>query len=239
MAISANNEQTPVTSSTSTVAIIGFILAFLIPPIGLILCIVALVQAKKRPQEPKGLAIAGVVVSAIELLITGLIIGIAIFGVVNSNHTLLTYHNNDIGYTVEYPEKWTMENTASGAAKSTIFKDAVKQTGLVHGQEEVVYIPAPPDGYNGDVLNAIRDGFKNTYKNLVISNETRQQYKGLDSLTFVATYQGEVGTLKGKFTIILKKDNSVYTLVTQAPEQNWAGLQDEFYTIHNTFQPQK
>lgn len=40
----------------------GFILSFLFPFIGLIICIISLVQMKKRGETGKGLAIAGIIV---------------------------------------------------------------------------------------------------------------------------------------------------------------------------------
>lgn len=53
----------------------------------------------------------------------------------------------------------------------------------------------------------------------------------------VTTYQGENKLMKLKTTIMLNPDNSVYTLVTQTPEQNWDKYSDEFDEIHNTFSP--
>jgi hypothetical protein len=54
--------------STNGLAIAGLILAFLMAPIGLILSIVGLVQAGRRGQKGKGLAIAGVVVSLLSIV---------------------------------------------------------------------------------------------------------------------------------------------------------------------------
>lgn len=57
-------------------SIVGLVLAFLLPPIGLILSIIASVQLGKAG-APKGLAIAGIVVGAV--LTTVEIIGIILF----------------------------------------------------------------------------------------------------------------------------------------------------------------
>ncbi|WP_149084624.1 hypothetical protein [Microbacterium sp. 1S1] len=54
-------------------SIIGLVLAFLLPPVGLILSIIALVQLGKA-RAPRGLAIAGIVVGAILTILA--IIGI-------------------------------------------------------------------------------------------------------------------------------------------------------------------
>ena len=48
---------------------------------------------------------------------------------------------------------------------------------------------------------------------------------------------GENGKIKAKVTVILNKDNSVYTIVTQSPEENYEKYSDAFDVIHNTFQP--
>jgi hypothetical protein len=56
-------------AGTNTMAIVGLILAFLIPPIGLILSIVALVQLRKNRQAGRGMAIGGLIVSALFTLL--------------------------------------------------------------------------------------------------------------------------------------------------------------------------
>jgi hypothetical protein len=60
--------------STSGVAIAGFILAFLIAPLGLILSIVGLVQTGGGRRKGKGLAIAGVVISLLLIIGSGALI---------------------------------------------------------------------------------------------------------------------------------------------------------------------
>jgi hypothetical protein len=49
--------------------IAGFVTAFLIPPVGLVLSIIALVQINKSREKSKGMAIAGIVISVIGTLI--------------------------------------------------------------------------------------------------------------------------------------------------------------------------
>ena len=111
------------------------------------------------------------------------------------------------------------------------------RTGKVYGQEEVVYIPPPTNGYSSDVLNAIADSAKTDNQNTNIVYQTRDTKNGLDTITQIYTYDGENGKLKAKRTIILNKDNSVYVVITQTPEENWDKYQDSFDEIHNTFQP--
>jgi Co/Zn/Cd efflux system component len=69
--------------STSGLSIAGLILAFLAPLIGLILSIVALVQIKKTGQKGKGLAIAGIIVSILEMAAIGAIIAVVVAAVPN------------------------------------------------------------------------------------------------------------------------------------------------------------
>lgn len=121
--------------------------------------------------------------------------------------------------------------------QGVIFKDEYKETGKVYGQEEVVYIAAPPNGYSSDVITAISDAIKKDNPNTSVVYESRDTKNGLQTETLVVTYDGENGKVKAKHTIILNKDNSVYTVTTQTPEQNWNKYQDSFDEIHNTFQP--
>lgn len=65
----------PTSPPGRVLSIIGLVLAFLLPPVGLILSIIAAVQLGKA-KAPKGLAIAGIVVGA--LLTIFAIIGIIV-----------------------------------------------------------------------------------------------------------------------------------------------------------------
>lgn len=76
--VSRGQERTPVAS------IVGFVLAFIIPVVGLVISIVALVDVKRKNNPKDGLALGGVVVGAV--LTVGLILVVAI-GV----KTALTY----------------------------------------------------------------------------------------------------------------------------------------------------
>ena len=233
-----DNSEDPATQTLiSPISIVGLVLAFLLPPIGLVLSIIALIQAKKNPAEKQGFAIAGIIISAVELTITFLLLTLLFFSAASTNTQLISYKNTDPAYTVQYPKDWQIERKNDGGAKSTIFKDSVDDTGLVRGQEEVLYISPETLAGSSDRLKLIKDSIKAGNKNFTIQNESRKDYKGNPSLTFVATYSGETGTLKGKYTIIQKPDGSIYAINTQAPLQNWDELQEAFYTIHNTFQP--
>lgn len=64
------NVPAPVpTQKTNSLAIVGLILAFFFPFVGLILSIVALNQIKKRNEGGKGLAVAGTILSAVLLVL--------------------------------------------------------------------------------------------------------------------------------------------------------------------------
>lgn len=93
-----NEEPQPVQhhqpTKTNSLAIIGFILAIILPLIGLILSIVAMSQIKKKNEGGKGLAIAGIVIGSI-LLFFQLIIFIPIF--IAASNQAATQHNGSGG----------------------------------------------------------------------------------------------------------------------------------------------
>ncbi len=66
----------PAQPGTSTLAIVGLVLAFIVPPVGLVLSIVALVRVQRGrvPAKGRGLAIAGTIVGAVCSLIGVLIV---------------------------------------------------------------------------------------------------------------------------------------------------------------------
>jgi|SRR3954447_1435577 hypothetical protein len=64
--------------TTSGLSIAGFVLAFIIAPIGFILSVVALVKIKASAQKGKGLAIAGVIISVLGMIGWALIIATVI-----------------------------------------------------------------------------------------------------------------------------------------------------------------
>ena len=233
-----NQKNSQETQKTNVMAIVGFIFAFLLPLVGFILSIIGLVQINKKGQKGKGLAIAGIIVSVFVAIFHAIITAIIIAAIVSSNSiTLQTYNNTDVGYSVKYPQDWEISQQNVDGAKSVVFKDSYKETGKVYGQEEVVYIAAPPNGYSSDVLTAIADSLKKDNPNTNVVYQSRDTKNGLQTETLIVTYDGQNGKIKAKHTIILNTDNSVYTITTQTPEQNWDKYQDSFDEIHNTFQP--
>ncbi|HLL68209.1 MAG TPA: hypothetical protein VK453_21205 [Micromonosporaceae bacterium] len=61
----------PSERGTNGLAVAGLVLAFLLAPVGFVLSIIAFVQAGKRGQRGKGLAIAGIVVSILVMASAG------------------------------------------------------------------------------------------------------------------------------------------------------------------------
>lgn len=59
---------------TNVICIIGFIFSFLVAIIGLILSIVGLISAKNNNEGGKGLAIAGIIISAINMILAAFIL---------------------------------------------------------------------------------------------------------------------------------------------------------------------
>jgi hypothetical protein len=72
-------------SRYNTLSIVGFILAFIIPPVGFILGIIALSHINKTGEKGKGLAIAAIVLGAIFFLFLVLMVFIGISWIVIRN----------------------------------------------------------------------------------------------------------------------------------------------------------
>ncbi len=234
----AQSVQSPQPQKTNTLSIIGLISAFFIPLVGLICSIVGISQASKRNEKGKSLAIAGIIVSILNGIFQFVILIIIFVALANPSVTLDTFSNTNPNYTIKFPKGWVKEVENQDGAQGYIFKDELKNnTGKVYGQSEIIYLPPPANGYSKDVLNAIRDSIKEKYNGSTIMYESRETFKGLDALKFIVVYNGENGKIKAKVTVILNKDNSVYTIVTQSPEENYEKYSDAFDEIHNTFQP--
>ena len=72
----------PASQKTNTLALVGFILSFFVPIVGLILSIIGKKQIKETGEGGNGLATAGIIISAIDLgfSLLSVIIYIAIYG---------------------------------------------------------------------------------------------------------------------------------------------------------------
>lgn len=70
-------------SKTNIMSIIGFVLSFFIPIAGLVCSIIGLKQCGSEDEDGRGFAIAGIVISAIEIAAYVLLIALAIciFGI--------------------------------------------------------------------------------------------------------------------------------------------------------------
>lgn len=230
-------ESNTTSSKTNTFAVIGLITAFFMPLVGFVCSIVGLSQISKRKEKGKGLAIAGIIISVVVALLQAITLILVVLLVNSSSITLTTYRDSSLGYSVKYPDDWKVTPQNIEGTQGIIIKKDYKDTGKVTGQIEVGYFPAPANGYTKDVLEAISEGIKNDNDNTVVEYEDRSQKNGLDTITLITTYKGESGQVKAKTSIMLKKDNSVYLVSTQAPEENWAKYQDSFDEIHTTFNP--
>ncbi|MCD4557737.1 DUF4190 domain-containing protein [Schaalia sp. lx-100] len=62
--------QQPAVQKTSVLAIVALILAFFVPPVGLIIGIIALVKLKSSGEKGRGLAISSIVVSVISMILS-------------------------------------------------------------------------------------------------------------------------------------------------------------------------
>lgn len=87
----------------NVMCIVGFVLAFVLPPVGLVLSIVALVQINKSREKSKGLSVAGIVIGAINTVLLILIImfiGWAINAVSNYPYDQ-SYMYDDCSYSMD------------------------------------------------------------------------------------------------------------------------------------------
>ena len=67
--------QVPAPQGTNTLAIVGFILTFVVcPPVGAVLCYIALGQIKRTGEGGRGLALAGVWIGIITVVLAVLIV---------------------------------------------------------------------------------------------------------------------------------------------------------------------
>ena len=72
-------DYTPAAAKTNTMALVGFILSFLcLPPVALVLSIIGLSQINRTKEGGRGLAIAGIIISIVQM------VGGVIFGVVSA-----------------------------------------------------------------------------------------------------------------------------------------------------------
>ncbi len=222
----------------NTIAIVGLIFAFFVPIVGLIMSIIGLSKSKKTKGVGKGLAIAGIIVSIFVgflqlLFFTGIIVAV-IFG---TNLSLTQYSDPTRNYTVKHPEEWEKVTETVQGAESVAFEDKLDETGKVTGRVEVVYVPPPATGYKEEVLQIFKDELKKQNPGTVIEFESASTYKGNESLRMITTYDGEVGRIKAKTTIIRLKDNVIYVVSTQCPIENYEKYSDTFDEIHSTFTP--
>lgn len=82
----------------NTLCIVGFVLTFIIPPVGLVLSIIALTQINKTGEQSKGLSIAGIVISAIGTAVFVFIIVLIIVAISAATNDDNTYTDDDDCY---------------------------------------------------------------------------------------------------------------------------------------------
>ncbi|HMS23898.1 MAG TPA: DUF4190 domain-containing protein [Candidatus Saccharibacteria bacterium] len=230
-------DQVKTPQKTNALAVIGLVSAFFVPLVGLVLSIIGLVQVNKKKEKGKGLAIAGIVSSVVVGLLQILTLVLIISAVSNSKVELVTYANNDIGYSVKYPKGWEKTVNDTAESKEVVFKKSLGETGKVYGQVDVGYIPVPEGRYPKDILNLLADTLKNDNPETVVLYRDRSTVNDRQKVTMITTYKSEESRIKAKTTIMLNPDKSIYVISTQTPEENWDKYSDAFDEIHNTFSP--
>ncbi|ARC55533.1 hypothetical protein AS850_00390 [Frondihabitans sp. 762G35] len=78
------------TSKYNTLAIVGFVLAFVINIAGLVVSIVALSQIKRTGERGRGLALAGIIIGAVSIVLS-IVIVIVFVGLAAQLSTTTTY----------------------------------------------------------------------------------------------------------------------------------------------------
>lgn len=81
----------------NTLCIVGFILSFLIAPAGLICSIIAVIQINKSGEKSKGMAVAGIIISAFNLLIGILLVVLFVIGISVMGSSDIAQYSDD-GY---------------------------------------------------------------------------------------------------------------------------------------------
>lgn len=87
----------------NVMCIVGFVLAFVLPPVGLVLSIIALVQINKTGEQSKGLAIAGIVLNAVFTVIIVAAIAFAIWIIGIAVDHADEYADSSYSYSGDYP----------------------------------------------------------------------------------------------------------------------------------------
>ena len=82
-------KSAPAPKSTNGLAIAGFVCSFFFQILGLVFSIIGLVQVNKSGDKGKGLAIAGIIISAVIIFISILVtIAVVLFGLFAANRVV-------------------------------------------------------------------------------------------------------------------------------------------------------
>jgi hypothetical protein len=146
---------TPPTRTTNGLAIAGFILAFLIAPIGLILSIVGLIQAGKRQQKGKVLAAFGIVISLV--IIAAFTVGIVLAG----------------------KKVATLADPGCTTGRAAIFDNATKAAEATDPATMKAGLQATIDGLNSAAAKAKHDNVRDAMK--VLANDYTQVLQAVNS----------------------------------------------------------
>jgi hypothetical protein len=141
-------------AGTSGLAVTGFILAFLLAPIGFILSLIGLVTASRRGQKGKGLAISGIIVSLVLMIGAGVVV----YAVAGKVATL-----TDPGCTVG--KAAVLDNESLISSPSTLSQG----------------IRATIDGLDSAAAKANHDNVRTAVK--ALADDYRELQKALDSKT--------------------------------------------------------
>ncbi len=111
-----------VNAQWNVMCIVGFILAFLLPPVGLILSIIALVQINRTREKNKGMAIAGIIIGAFETLLYVIIFIFVAWG---------------IGMAIDNSDQWSSDLNSACTSGDCSWSSDSKTAGLPQSSDHL------------------------------------------------------------------------------------------------------
>ena len=185
-------------NENNTISIVGFILSFIIPIVGLILSIIGLSKSKELDNKGKGLSIAGIIISVL-LFIFQFLIFLLIISVGTVSSTLDTAKNNANKLMCEKAYDCELDSTGNYSCKYLNNDGTIKKITCENNtyltKEELVGYYEPYDLKVNGVSESVENYLgNNNEKSYIIFN---------DDNTFknYLTYYSSEDEITGKYTI--------------------------------------
>ena len=185
-------------NENNTMSIVGFILSFIIPVVGLILSIIGLNKSKELNNKGKGLSIAGIIISVL-LFIFQFLVLLLLISVGTVSNTLKTAKNNANKLMCEKAYDCELDSTGNYSCKylnndGTIEKITCENNTYLTKEELVGYYEPydlKVDGVSESVENYLGNSNEKSY---IIFNED-------NTFKNYLTYYSNEDEITGKYTI--------------------------------------